>query len=53
MLMLIIQVVLIMLKCFKLIDWGWGLVFLPLWIDLFVVIMIKLKTWLDNSDSFY
>jgi len=36
----VIQVIFIILKCLKLIDWSWWIVLIPLWIDLITCIII-------------
>lgn len=53
MITLIIQIVFIILKCFNLINLSWMATFTPLWIDLILYGLIKLKGILDDSyDSF-
>jgi len=38
----VLQIVLIILKAFGLIDWSWWLVFFPMWIDLAIIALIIL-----------
>lgn len=39
-LMGVVQVILIILKLFKLVDWSWGQVFIPLWIDIAMFLIL-------------
>lgn len=39
-LMGVVQVILIILKLFKLIDWSWGQVLIPLWIDIAMILIL-------------
>ena len=39
-LMGVVQVILIILKLFRLIDWSWGLVLIPLWIDIAALLIL-------------
>lgn len=41
-----VQVVLIVLKTFDLIDWSWPMVFAPLWGTILVVVIIAFFYWL-------
>lgn len=38
----VIQIVFIILKLVKVIDWSWWIVFIPFWIDLALVVILLL-----------
>ncbi len=51
----LLQVVFIALKVTKIINWSWWLVFLPMWIDLglcliVIIITVIFVTWVNKND---
>lgn len=45
----LLQVALIVLKLCKLVTFSWWVVFLPLWIELLIVVIIFILLWLANN----
>ena len=43
----VIQIIFIVLKLTGLVNWSWGVVLIPLWIDLILLAVILLYLWLD------
>lgn len=44
----VLQIVFIVLKLCKVIDWAWGLVLIPLWIYLFMLLVLFVICFIDN-----
>lgn len=42
----VVQIVFIILKLVKVIDWSWWVVFAPFWIELALVVLLSLYWWL-------
>jgi len=45
----VLQIIFIVLKCFKVITWSWWLVLIPLWVEIGVIaIVLIICCWLNN-----
>lgn len=44
-----LQLVFIAAKLFGAIDWGWGYVLIPTWIDIFIIALSCVKIDVDND----
>lgn len=45
----VVQIVLIVLKLVGVIDWSWGVVLTPLWIDITLLVVIVFWLWLKDA----
>lgn len=41
----VLQIIFIVLKCVGVIDWSWWTVFIPLWIDLAMTVILLFVLW--------
>lgn len=42
----VLQIIFIVLKCVGVINWSWWVVFIPLWIDLAMTVILLLVLWI-------